>query len=141
MRGFTNAYRFMVRFSFLKALLSRCPLTVNQVNTVAIVLLTVILLGQNKTPIPVVFSKGLAITSFATALNDKGVPDSAQRLLIKRFVSALPKALACYAKTHHVVVFAEQDGIVGAPNITSDVLAYIASEMSKPTVGNPRHDT
>lgn len=108
-------------------------------NTLVLLLLILVLVLQKNTPKTVVFSKGLAITTLAKELNDKGVPDARQRLLVNRFVSAMPKALAQYANEHHVVVLSDKEGVVGAPNITSYVLAYIATKMTQHNQGAKSH--
>lgn len=108
-------------------------------NTLVLLMLILVLVLQKNTPKTVVFSKGSAITSFAKELNDKGVSDAHQRLLVNRFVSAMPKALAQYAKKHHVVVLNDKEGMAGAPNITPYVLAYIATEMIQQNQGTKRH--
>lgn len=97
------------------------------------VLLTMILVLVLPKPTPktVVFSKGFAITTFAKELNDKGVTEARQRFLVNRFVSALPKALAHYAKKHHVVILNDKEVAAGAPDITPYVLAFIAAEMTQ----------
>jgi hypothetical protein len=113
--------------------------TLNGLNTLLILVLAVAFLGQKKALEPVVFSKGIAIASFAKELNDKGVSDVKQRLLVNRFVSALPKALEQYSKIHRVVVLNDKEVVAGAPNITPYVLAYIATEMTQQNQGNKSH--
>lgn len=111
----------------------------NGLNTLLILMLALAFAGQKKALEPVVFSKGLAIASFAKELNDKGVSDAKQRLLVDRFVSALPKALANYAKKHHVMVLNDKEVMAGAPNITPYVLADIATEMTQQNQGTKSH--
>jgi type-F conjugative transfer system protein TrbI len=108
-------------------------------NSVILLMLILVLVLQKNTPKTVVFSKGLAITSFAKELNDKGVSDARQRLLVNRFISALPNALAQYAQKHRVVVLNDKEVVAGAPNITPYVLAYIATEMTQQNQGSKRH--
>jgi hypothetical protein len=113
----------------VRRILIRNKSHLNGLNTFLILMLAVAVAGQKKALEPVVFSKGLAIATFAKELNDKGVSDARQRLLVNRFVRALPKALAQYAKKHHVVVLTDKEVVAGAPNITPYVLADIATEM------------
>lgn len=112
----------------------------NGLNTLLILMLAFTMVWQKDARVPVVFSKGSAIASFAKELNDKGVSDEKQRLLVNRFASALPKALAYYAQKHHVVIFNDKDVVAGAPNITPNVLVYIATEMTRNNQGNKNHD-
>lgn len=137
-------YRPKLRAAFrciepLKGIIKRNRITLNSVNTLLIVLIALVVLGQKKAIDPVVFSKGIAITSFAKELNNKGVSEEKQRVLVNRFVRALPKALAHYAKTHHVVVLKDKEVEAGAPDITHDVLAYIAKEMMQQNQGTSRN--
>lgn len=108
-------------------------------NTLVLLLLILVLMLQKDTLKTVVFSKGLAITTLAKELNDKGVSDARQRLLVNRFVRAMPKALTQYAKKHHVVVLNDKEVVAGAPNITLEVLAYIATEMVQQNQGTKSH--
>lgn len=123
----------------VKRLPIRNKSNLNGLNTFLILMLAVAVAGQKKALEPVVFSKGLAIATFAKELNDKGVSDARQRLLVNRFVSALPKALAQYANEHHVVVLTDKECVAGAPNITPYVLAYIATEMIQQNQGTKTH--
>lgn len=91
------------------------------------------------TPQLVLFSKGQAITTFAKELNDKGVSQRRQRLLVKRFVNVLPQALEHFAKENKVVVLSDKEVVAGAPNITIKVLETIAKEMLKQNQGNKPH--
>lgn len=97
------------------------------------------LLLSPKVPQTVVFSKGQAITSLAKELNEKGVSEGRQRLLVSRFVSVLPKALERYAAEHRVVVLSDKEVVAGAPNITQKVLATIAREMLQQNQGTKPH--
>lgn len=123
----------------MKHILAKNKISLNSLKNLLILMLIAAFLGQKKAPEMVVFSKGLAIASFAKELNDKGVSDVKQRLLVNRFVSALPKALAYYAKKHHVVILNDKEVVAGAPNITPYVLSYIATEMTHQGLGNKSH--
>ena len=120
----------------IKSILTDNKSHLNGLNIFLILMLAIGFLGQKKGIEPVVFSKGLAIASFAKELNDKGVSDVQQHLLVNRFVTSLPKALAHYAQKHHVVVLNDKEVVAGAPNITPYVLAYIATEMIQQNQGN-----
>lgn len=125
--------------SAVKRIFLKNKSALNGLNTFLILMLAVAVAGQKKALEPVVFSKGLAIATFAKALNEKGVFEARQRLLVNRFVHALPKALARYAHEHHVMVLTDKEDVVGAPNITPAVLAYIATEMMQQNQGAKRH--
>jgi len=134
---FQNAFNkgVVLIFPRLKSLKEHLSL----LNTLVLLMLILVLVLQKNTPKTVVFSKGLAITTLAKELNDKGVSEVRQRLLVSRFVSAMPKALAQYAKKHHVVVLNDKEGVAGAPNITPFILAYIATEMIQQNQGTKNH--
>jgi nucleoside recognition membrane protein YjiH len=108
-------------------------------NTLVLLMLILVLVLQKNTQRTVVFSKGLAITTLAKELNDKGVSELRQHLLVNRFVSAMPKALAQYANENHVVVLNDKEVVAGAPNITPFILAYIATEMIQQNQGTKNH--
>lgn len=139
MRSLTWFNVFIKVFASVKPILTRNKGTLTGLNTLFILMLAAALVLQKNAPETVVFSKGLAIDTLAKELNDKGVSDARQRLLVNRFVSALPKALAHYANEHHVVVINDKEVVAGAPNITSYVLATIATEMAQQNQGNRRH--
>lgn len=139
MKSLTCRQAIIRIFSSVKSILERNKSHLNGLNTFLILMLAIAFAGQKMSLEPVVFSKGLAIATLAKELNDKGVSDARQRLLVNRFARALPYALAHYAEKHHVVILNDKEVVAGAPNITSEVLAYIAGEMSKQNEG-PGHD-
>lgn len=108
-------------------------------NGLLLLAFTLSLALQKNTPQTVVFSKGMAITSFAKELNDKGVSEVKQGLLVRRFVEVLPKALEHYATKHRVVVLSDKEVLAGAPNITQKVLATVAKEMLQQNKGAKAH--